>query len=150
MNTLGVQSKKMLRVMIERVGVVGASVLGAFCPLCIPAIGAFLASVGLGFLVHARILWWLMVIFIFLGLFGLSFSYRKEHGNFRPLLLGLFGALGIYGGRYVFGFTPLVYVGAGSFIAASVWNWVLRKQKRISELPPCCAAKGAIQAVDQK
>lgn len=132
------------RAVIERGGVLGASLLGAFCPVCIPAIGAFLASIGLGFLVHTGILWGLMVACLLMALFGLGFSYFKEHRNPLPLLLGLSGSVGIYGGRYLLGSFPLIYLGAGLFIGASVLNWYLRKKTKLSKVPPCCAAKGVV------
>lgn len=139
-----------LRAAIERGGVLGASLLGAFCPVCIPAIGALLASIGFGFLVHTGVLWGLMVACLLMAIFGLGFSYFKEHRNPLPLLLGLFGSVGIYGGRYLLGSFPLIYIGAGLFIGASVLNWHLRKKAKLSKIPPCCAANGVAAAGDSK
>ncbi|MBI4403165.1 MAG: MerC domain-containing protein [Deltaproteobacteria bacterium] len=131
----------LIRSFLERLGMAGSFLLGAFCPLCIPAIGAFLASLGFTFLVNVTVLKGLMFAFLFLALSGLAFSYIKEHRSKGPLALGILGAFSIYAGRYLFYFIPFVYFGALAFVGASLWNLKLRRRRSADSLPSCCVTK---------
>jgi len=114
----------------------GSAMTVGLCPVCIPAIGAFLSSIGLGFLVEESVLKPLLFIFIGISLFGFLWSYLKEHRNPYPLILGSLMALALYLGRYVyFNYTlnlVLMYGGIAGIIAVSVWNWQLRKKMNCS------------------
>src|SRR3989338_5034899 len=81
-----------------------ASVLSALvaivCPLCIPALGAFLASIGLGFAVSVTFLQPFLIILLLLSLGSLAWSARL-HKQWWVLLIGVIGAFGIYAGRYI-------------------------------------------------
>jgi len=130
------KSPKLLSASAEKVGVASASILGVFCPACFPAIGVLLSSVGLGFLVSAKIISGITLAFIFLAFAGFAYSYSKEHKNPLPILLAMAGAFGIYGGRYLFPSMPIIYTGAVLFISASILNWYLKK--KALQLKSCC------------
>jgi len=110
-------------------GACGVGALGVFCPICIPAISAFLASMGLGVLTNVSVLWVLVVILSGLLILGLLFGTHR-HGNSLPLLLGVIGSFGVALGAYVL-FRPLVTnLGVAAVVAATVWNLVLCKRVR--------------------
>lgn len=69
------------------VGSLGSIGIGKFCPVCYPAIGAFLTAAGLGFVVSAIVLKGLLILFLGLGILGLWRSYRI-HKNLMPLVTG--------------------------------------------------------------
>lgn len=112
------------------------------CPFCIPAIGTFLSSVGLGFLIQESILQPLLVFFLVITMVGLFYSFIKEHRNIGPLLLGSISGVALYLGRYYyFGslINPvLMYGGITAIISVGLWNLYLRKQ---SACPSCIPQK---------
>lgn len=117
---------------VSTFGSFGSALTVGLCPICIPAIAAFLSSVGLGFLVSEAVLLPVMLVFLALALGGLFWSYLKEHRNIGPFVLGILMGLSLYLGRYVyFGslINPvLMYGGIAGIIAVSLWNLKLRKQ----------------------
>lgn len=114
------------------IGSFGSALTVGFCPVCIPAVGAFLSSIGLGFLASEIVLKPVLVAFLILALSGFLWSYLKEHGSIAPLLLGLVASIFLYVGRYVFigGAinTIIMYSGIIGIIGASVWNLYLRRK----------------------
>lgn len=107
-------------------GASGVGLMGLFCPLCIPAIAAFLSAIGLGFFATKEVIWPLLGLFSLLFLYGLVWGY-KQHKNVGPLLIGIFGMAAIPLGNYVVGSSVLTYAGVGAAIGATVWNMTLRK-----------------------
>ena len=98
-----------------------SSILAIFCPLCIPALGAFLASVGLGFALKLGVLKWLLLFFLAAALLALGWSL-KVHRNGKILFLGLAGAVLIYVGRHLWFNPHLMWTGTAMLIGASLWN----------------------------
>ncbi len=115
------------------VGSGAALALGLVCPVCIPAVGAFLASIGLTVLVSASVLKPLLVFFLAVAAIGFVAGYRK-HRNPWPFLGAITGAAALYAGRWVLFSTPLIYAGAGVFLVASVANTILRRRTK-----SCCS-----------
>jgi len=122
--------------LLSTIGSIGSAMTVGLCPICIPAIGALLSAVGLGFLVQESVLRPLLFIFIGINLFGLFWSYLKEHKKIAPFIFGVVMSIGLYVGRYE-------YIGAlvnslimwGSIIgivAVSFWNIKLKKQASCS------------------
>jgi mercuric ion transport protein len=107
----------------------GGSLFAALCCLGTPAILAFLAAIGAGFLVNDLILLPLLAVSLLVSLWGLG-KGRDVHGDRRPLALGSPGAVLIPAGIFVG--APLVAVGAILLIAATVWNVVARRQCEIA------------------
>lgn len=126
---------------LSGIGSFGSALTVGLCPVCIPAIGAFLASIGLGFLVQESVLRPVLFIFLAAAISGLLWSYLKEHRNVWPLVGGILMGLTLYAGRYVyFGAVInqiLMYGGITGIIAVSIWNLKLRK----SASCPACEVK---------
>lgn len=124
-------AKKPKTGLFATIGSFGSALLVGFCPICIPAIGALLTAIGLGFLVNESVLKPLLIVFILVAWFGYVWSYQKEHHKIYPLVLGIFSGISLYVGRYVyFGGTLnaiLMYGGVVAMITASVWNLILRR-----------------------
>lgn len=119
-------------------GSFGSAITVGLCPICIPAIGAFLSSIGLGFLVKEEVLLPLLIVFLVVTLGGLTWSYLKEHKSVYPLAVGILMAVALYVGRYVYisGLVNsiLMYGGIAGIISVSVWNLKLRK---LVDCPAC-------------
>lgn len=103
----------------------GGSLFAALCCLGTPAILAFLAAVGAGFLVNDLILLPLLALSLYGALWGLKRG-REVHRDGRPLRLGTSGALLIAAGIFVGSW--LVAVGAVLLIGASIWNVAARRR----------------------
>ena len=106
-----------------------SSVLSALvaivCPLCIPALGAFLASVGLGFAVSSKFLQPFLIVLLLISLASLGWAVRL-HKKWWVLAVGMIGAVGIYIGRYIWFSQLLMYVGAFLLIGISLINFRLK------------------------
>jgi len=128
---------------LSGVGSFGSALTVGLCPVCIPAIGAFLASIGLGFLVQESVLRPVLFIFLAAAIGGLLWSYLKEHRNVWPLIGGILMGITLYVGRYVYLGSVinqvLLYGGIAGIIAVSIWNLKLRK----SASCPACEVKEA-------
>lgn len=110
-------------------GACGVGLIGLLCPVCIPAIAAFLASIGLGFFATKEVVWTLLALFGVLFLLGLFLGF-KRHKNPYPLLIGALAFLSIPIGRYVIGVLALTYIGVVVAIGATIWNMTLDKKAR--------------------
>ncbi|MBI2520725.1 MAG: MerC family mercury resistance protein [Bdellovibrio sp.] len=121
---------------LSTLGSLGSAVTVGFCPFCIPAIGAFLSAIGLGFLVQESVLKPLLFIFLFVTLAGLFWSYRKQHGRLAPFFLGIVTGSALYVGRYVYLGAAinqiLMYGGIVGIIVVSFWNLKLKKKASCS------------------
>ncbi|MBI3313292.1 MAG: MerC domain-containing protein [Candidatus Omnitrophica bacterium] len=114
---------------IASVASVFSSILAIVCLLCIPALGAFLVSVGLGFALKLEVLKGLLVFFLMAALLSLGWSI-KIHRNWKIFFLGLVGAVLIYSGRYLWLNVLLMWAGAVMLIGASFWNLAAKSQCR--------------------
>jgi len=116
------------------IGSFGSALTVGLCPICIPAIGAFLSTIGLGFLINETVLKPILLIFLGIALFGYFWSYLKEHKNILPLIIGVIMAVALYIGRYVYinGTLNLIlmYGGLTGIMVVSIWNWRLRKNSK--------------------
>lgn len=121
-------------------GSVGSVVTVGLCPVCIPAIGALLTALGVGFLAQEAVLKPLLILLLALTVAGLGWSWLKEHRNPTAFLAGILFAITLYAGRYVYfggGVNEIVeFSGMAGLIAATAWNLKLRRQKSC----PSCSA----------
>lgn len=117
---------------IAPVASVFSSILAIVCPLCIPALGAFLASLGLGFALKLEVLKGLLVFFLTAALLSLGWSV-KIHRNWKIFFLGLAGAVLIYAGRYLWFDALFMWTGAIMLISASLWNLAAKSKCRECE-----------------
>jgi hypothetical protein len=115
---------------LSSVGAAGSAAAVSFCPICYPAIGAFLASVGLGVVVNEDALRSIVLVLLGLAWFGLWWSYRREHGRALPLALGVAAGVALFAGRYVWFVPPVMYAGVGGMVGAGAWNLLLRRRCR--------------------
>ena len=92
------------------------------CPACWPAYAGFLSSVGLGFLIPNTVyLLPLTAIFLLVAVGMLAFRARRRHG-YVPFALGILAAGFILLGKFYLASNPVLYVGLGLLILASVCN----------------------------
>jgi len=102
-----------------------SALVAIVCPLCIPALGAFLASIGLGFAVSVSFLQPFLIVLLLISLGSLVWSGRL-HKQWWVLAVGGIGAFGIYAGRYIWFSQILMYTGAFLLIGASIVNFKLK------------------------
>jgi hypothetical protein len=102
-----------------------SALVAVVCPLCIPAFGAFLASVGLGFAVSVGFLQSLLVILLFLAILALAWSARI-HKNWWVVIVGLIGGGLIYAGRYLWFSQILMVIGAVILVGISILNFRMK------------------------
>lgn len=119
---------------------IGVSLLPKLmCPACWPAYAGIVSALGLGFLISAKYLLPLMVLFLAITAFALAFRGSRRHG-YGPLWVGLLAAGVILIGKFYFEAEQATYSGVGLLVAASVWNsW----PRPAAVTPSCCVPAGA-------
>lgn len=129
-----VKSDRKKGAVVSAFGAIGSGLAVGLCPLCIPAIGAFLTSIGLGIVVQDAVLRPALILMLAITLGGFLWSYFKKHGNIFPFILGLALSVGMYIGRYVYiGSNTnfiLMYGSILGLIAVALWNLYLNKKSR--------------------
>lgn len=109
---------------LDKVGTLG-SVFAALCCIGTPALLAFLASIGLGFLIHDLILLPALAVFLIITGYGLAAS-RKRHGRKEPLIVfGISAAVIVI---TIWFSTIGAIAGMIGLIASTVLNIVFRKK----------------------
>ncbi len=112
-------------------GSFGSVLAVTLCPICKPALAAFLASIGLGIIVHESVMQSILIVFLILTFAGLFWSCLKVHRKIIPLILGVILGILLYVGRYVyFGSWEnniLTYGSLAGLVAVSLWNLTLKK-----------------------
>jgi hypothetical protein len=98
-----------------------SSVAALVCPVCIPALGALLVSVGLGFAVSTGFMRGLLVVLLVVSVGSLGWSVRL-HGRWWVLIVGVVGAVLMYMGRHVWFSALLMWMGADTLIGTSLVN----------------------------
>lgn len=119
---------------LSAIGALGSGIAVGLCPLCIPAIGAFLASIGLGFVAQDKVLRLALVLMLLATIAGFFWSYLKKHGNIWPFLLGILFSASMYAGRYFYLGSEinfaLMYGSIPALIGVALWNLYLSKKTR--------------------
>jgi mercuric ion transport protein len=81
---------------------IGVSLLPKLmCPVCWPAYAGILSALGLGFLISAKYLLSLTVLFLAMTSFALGFRASRRQG-YGPLWVGLLAAALILTGKFYF------------------------------------------------
>lgn len=119
-------------------GACSVGLLGLFCPVCVPAVGAFVTSIGLGFAATTRFMYPMLGLMSAMFLLGLAWDYRHTRTPL-PLILGIAGVIAIPLGRYVLFSLPLVYAGIGAVVVAGLWS-ILRHTKVQAAAPTIVAS----------
>ena len=112
---------------LSLIGTLGSTLGVGLCPICIPAIGSFLSAIGMGFLVNESVLKPIVLGFVVIYSFGLYWSYKKEHKNIYPFILGTFLGIILYASRYVFLNFYIMYASILGVFITSIWNLKLKK-----------------------
>lgn len=106
------------------------------CPLCWPLYAGIVSSVGLGFLIGTAYLLPITSAFLILTLAVLGLGAKRRQG-YGPLVAGVFASAAILIGKFLLESSPMMYVGVGLLVVASVWNaWPRRAAKVVC---PSCA-----------
>lgn len=110
-------------------GACSVGLLGLFCPVCVPVIGAFVSSIGLGFAATTAFMYPMLGLMSAMFLFGLSWNYRRTR-NIWPLIIGIVGVIAIPLGRYVIVSNPLIYGGVAAVLGSGGWSVLRSKGNR--------------------
>jgi mercuric ion transport protein len=100
------------------------TIVTALCCIGTPALLAFLAAIGAGFLINDLILLPLLVVFLGSSLWGIRHA-MTVHGQPQPLILAVVSSVVTFAA--VWFSRPLVLLGLLGLVAASVWNMYLQK-----------------------
>lgn len=102
------------------------------CPLCLAGI---LSTVGFGAVIESRWLPPLTALFLFIALGTLWFRAYRRHG-YKPLFLGVLGALLVFAGKFYFDRASFIYLGAALLVGASIWNSIPKRE--VEGVSPKC------------
>ena len=116
---------------------VGISLLPKLtCPMCWPAYAGLLTTVGLGFLISARYLFFVTAGFLAVSVGALAFRAGTRRGYF-PAILGLAASAIILVGKFTLESQTAMYSGLGLLLASSIWNsWPLRLENSCPQCAP--------------
>lgn len=128
---------------LSTVGSGSAIGLGVVCPACIPAVGAFLGSIGLPILASASVLKPVLALFLGLAAVGFVLGYRK-HRNPWPLVGAVVGAAALYAGRWVVFDTAFIYLGAATLLTSSIANMILRRRATVACCSGACEVRNSL------
>ncbi len=95
--------------------------IGACCLGVAPVLAA-LTGLGLGFLINDAVLMPLAALALGFTLWALARS-RRQHGNRKPLLLGMALAIMAFAGMWLW--VPLAWLGFLGLLVVSVWDMLL-------------------------
>jgi len=118
---------------------IGVSLLPKLmCPACWPAYAGVVSAVGLSFLISAKYLLPLTVVFLAITTVALGYRASRRHG-YGPFWLGFLAAVVILMGKFFFDAELATYAGVGLLVAASIWNsW----PRLAAAVPSCCVPAG--------
>ena len=108
-------------------GIAAALLPNVTCPACWPAYAGLLSAVGLGFLMTGPYFFVVVSLLLSTSLFSLYHKAGERRG-YPPLLLGLLAAGIILAGKALGSANSVLYMGAISLIAATIWNRWPRKR----------------------
>lgn len=91
------------------------------CPACWPAYAGLLSSLGISFLLDARVLLPLTGAFLAIAVFALGFRASRRRG-YGPFALGLVAAAAVLVGKFVLERDGATVGGLALLVAASAWN----------------------------
>ena len=110
---------------VDKVGILGAT-FAALCCLGIPAVLSVVSAVGLGFLIHDAILLPLLIISLFVTLWGLYSGWTRHH-KLAALVLGGAAAVLLLIVSFVHQSRPIALASIAALIGASVLNVVFAR-----------------------
>lgn len=112
------------------------------CPLCWPLYAGIVSSVGLGFLIGTAYSIPITTAFLILTLavLGLRANQRRGYG---PFVAGVVASAAILIGKFFLESSPILYIGVGVLVVASVWN--ARPRRAITAVCPSCTLDMTVQ-----
>ena len=115
-------------------GLGAALVPTTLCPICWPALGGVLSSLGIGFVMDGRWVLPATIPLLMLAVGALAFRAPARRG-YAPFGLGVVAAMIVAVSKFIIQNNTAMYVGLALLVAASVWNaWPTRAR---TECPRC-------------
>ena len=103
-------------------GSVGGVLASATCPACIPALGAVFSSLGIGLTLGTKVLVFLTVGLLAVGLGGLYLNYRR-HRTKMFLIIGLVASIALFTAQYADLSKVTFYGGAGVLFVNAILDY---------------------------
>lgn len=100
---------------------------GVLCPACIPALGAFLATIGLGFLANFIVSRAITLTLLGLALIALHVS-SLVHRRSSAFILAVVAAMGMIAGRNFVLNQWLIYGSGAALLAAAILDYSYRRR----------------------
>lgn len=125
---MSLQNRSWIRSVALIPGVLLSLAPSATCPACLAGYAGLLSAVGLGVVLHERLLTPLIVLFLVVGIVSMAWSARA-HRRPGPLLLTLVGSAAVVAGRLVWHIHFLLYTGVVLLIGASLFNLWLKRPR---------------------
>jgi mercuric ion transport protein len=119
------------------------------CPMCWPAYAAILSTLGLSFLISARYLLGITLLFLVVSVGSLAYRARERYG-FGPVVIGAMASAVLLLGKFRFESKAAMYGGLALLAAASLWNGWPRRSAAGSPCPQCVPAGGDLTGLDAK
>lgn len=110
---------------LDKVGLIG-SITATLCCLGFGPLIALLSAIGAGFLLNDAVLAPLLLVFLALGVVGLSFSY-KRHRKPYSLMLHVVGSVLVFVFAFIRYFSPLVWLGIAMLLGASMYDFFAQR-----------------------
>jgi hypothetical protein len=136
-----VSSQSLVHVSLKKrssnIGVSGmATLLAAAMPKCPLCWIALMSMIGVSWPLSAFWLRSLTFVFMLIPL-GLLLIRGHSAGNYRPFLLGLVAAIGVYLCKFRLNFNPGLYLSGAALFGASLWSFRLKRQSTKESLCRC-------------
>lgn len=113
---------------VEKIATLGALLAAAACPACFPMLAIVGTALGLG--IFRPFEGWVFVVFqilVLIALFGNILSFFR-HRCVLPLIIGVASPVLVFFALYISFNQPLLYLGLFGLVAASVLNFIAKRQ----------------------
>lgn len=119
---------------------VAGGLFGVLCPACIPALGAFLATIGLGFLANFVVSRAITLVLLGLALIALHVS-SLVHRRSSAFILAVVAAMGMIAGRNFVLNQWLVYGSGAALLIAAILDYSYRRRAPVMACAPAPDSK---------
>lgn len=109
------------------------------CPVCWPAYGALLSSLGLGFVDYTPYLFPATILFLLVAL--ALMAWRPQRG-YMPLSLAILAGAILLIGKFGFESDSAIWVGVALLVVASAWNAWPRRRVDCTNCTPAATGSG--------
>lgn len=116
-------------------------IFGVLCPACIPALGAFLATIGLGFLANFIVSRAVTLALLGLALIALHAS-SLVHRRSSAFVLAVVASMGMIAGRNFVLNQWLIYASGAALLIAAVLDYVYRRRAPVTTCAPVGGTMG--------